>query len=80
MHTGDACTARVVFLNCENLTSVRQSKVDPMLLPSRGRAGRCSTDAWTEVTGATVSAGVRLGFWEVRGVASRLIDSRAGLT
>jgi len=51
-----------VFVNGENLTNVRQTRFNPLLLPSRGRGGRWSTDAWTEVTGATLNAGVRLGF------------------
>jgi iron complex outermembrane receptor protein len=59
--TGFPGAARV-FVNLENLTNVRQTRVDPLLRPSRGRGGRWSTDAWTELTGLTVNAGVRLGF------------------
>jgi len=51
-----------VFLNLENLTNVRQTRFDPLLLPARGRGGRWATDAWTELTGFTMNAGVRLGF------------------
>lgn len=51
-------TARV-FLNLENLTDVRQTRVDPLLLPERGRGGRWTTDAWTELAGFTVNGGVR---------------------
>ena len=51
-----------LFVNLENLTNVRQTRVDPLLLPARGRGGRWSTDAWTELVGFTVNAGVRLGF------------------
>ena len=51
-----------VFLNLENLTNVRQTRYDPLLLPTRGRGGRWTTDAWTELTGTTVNGGVRLGF------------------
>jgi iron complex outermembrane receptor protein len=51
-----------LFVNLENLTDVRQTRYDPLLRPSRGRGGRWATDAWTELVGFTVNAGVRLGF------------------
>jgi len=51
-----------VFLNLENLTNVRQTRYDPLRLPSRGQGGRWTTDAWTELTGFTANAGVRFGF------------------
>jgi iron complex outermembrane receptor protein len=51
-----------VFVNLENLTNVRQTRYDPLLLPTRGRGGRWSTDVWTELTGFTLNGGVRLGF------------------
>ena len=51
-----------VFLNLENLTNVRQTRYEPLLLPSRGQGGRWATDAWTELTGFTANGGVRLGF------------------
>lgn len=54
-------TARV-FLNLENLTDVRQTRYDPLLLPARGRGGRWTTDAWTELSGFTANGGVRLVF------------------
>lgn len=56
-----AGTARV-FLNLENLTDVRQTRYDPLLLPARGRGGRWTTDAWTELSGFTANGGVRLSF------------------
>jgi iron complex outermembrane receptor protein len=59
--TTRAGTARV-FLNLENLTNVRQTRYDPLLLPARGQGGRWTTDAWTELTGFTANAGVRVGF------------------
>jgi outer membrane receptor for ferrienterochelin and colicins len=49
-----------VFVNLENLTNVRQTRYDPLLLPVRGRGGRWATDAWTELTGFTMNGGVRL--------------------
>ncbi len=51
-----------LFLNLENLTNVRQTRYDPLLRPVRGRGGRWSTPAWTELVGFTANAGVRLGF------------------
>lgn len=59
--TTRAGTARL-FVNLENLTNVRQTRHDPLLLPSRGQGGRWTTDAWTELTGFTANAGVRIGF------------------
>jgi outer membrane receptor for ferrienterochelin and colicins len=56
-----AGTARV-FVNLENLTNVRQTRYDPLVLPSRGRGGRWTTDAWTELAGFTVNGGVRFAF------------------
>ena len=49
-------------MNLENLTNVRQTRHDPLLLPARGPGGRWTTDAWTELTGFTVNGGVRLDF------------------
>jgi outer membrane receptor for ferrienterochelin and colicins len=51
-----------VFVNLENLTNVRQTRFDPLSLPARGRGGRWATDAWTELSGFTMNAGVRLRF------------------
>ncbi|HKH91986.1 MAG TPA: TonB-dependent receptor [Gemmatimonadaceae bacterium] len=48
-----------IFVNGENLGGVRQTRFDPLVLPQRGRGGRWTTDAWTELTGATINAGVR---------------------
>jgi outer membrane receptor for ferrienterochelin and colicins len=49
-----------VFLNLENVGGQRLR--DPLLLPARGRGGRWTTDAWTELVGFTANMGVRLGF------------------
>ena len=51
-----------VFVNFENITNVRQTRFDSLLLPTRGRGGRWTTDAWTELVGFTVNAGLRFGF------------------
>lgn len=50
------------FVNLENLTDVRQTRVDPLLLPSRGQGGRWATDVWSLLEGRTINGGVRLGF------------------
>ena len=49
-----------VFLNFEKIGNVRQTRFDPLLLPARGKGGRWTTDAWTELSGFTVNGGVRL--------------------
>ena len=51
-----------VFVNFENLGNVRMTKTHPLLLPSRGRGGRWTTDAWAPLDGRTINAGVRLNF------------------
>ncbi len=51
-----------LFVNLENLTDVRQTRHDPLLRPERGPGGRWTTDAWTDLTGFSMNAGVRLGF------------------
>jgi outer membrane receptor for ferrienterochelin and colicins len=51
-----------LFLNLENLTNVRQSRYDPLLLPTRGEGGRWTTDAWTDLAGFTANGGVRFEF------------------
>jgi outer membrane receptor for ferrienterochelin and colicins len=53
-----AGTARL-FLNLENLTDVRQTRDDRLVLPVRGAGGRWTTDAWTDLAGFTVNGGVR---------------------
>lgn len=51
-----------VFLNAENLLDVRQTRVDPLVLPSPGLGGRRTTDVWSLLEGRTFNAGVRLAF------------------
>jgi len=51
-----------VFVNGENLTGVRQSRWDPLLLPARGVDGRWTVDAWAPLEGAVVNGGVRWRF------------------
>jgi iron complex outermembrane receptor protein len=51
-----------LFLNLENLGNVRQSRWDPMLLPSRAVDGRWTVDAWAPLDGRVVNGGVRFMF------------------
>jgi iron complex outermembrane receptor protein len=51
-----------VFVNGENLTGVRQTRWSPLVRPTPGAGGRWTTDAWTELAGATVNAGVRVSW------------------
>ena len=51
-----------VFLNLENLGNVRQSRWDPMLLPSRAVDGRWTVDAWAPLDGRVINGGVRFIF------------------
>ena len=49
-----------LFLNAENLGDVRQTRWDPLLLPSRGGEGRWTTDAWAPLEGRTLNGGMRI--------------------
>ncbi len=51
-----------VFVNAENLLDVRQTRVDPLLLPAPGKGGRRTTDVWSLLEGRTLNSGVRLAF------------------
>ena len=51
-----------LFVNGENLTGVRQTRFDPMLLSERAADGRWTVDAWAPVEGRTVNGGLRLEF------------------
>lgn len=51
-----------LFANAENLLDVRQTKWDPLLLPSRAASGAWTVDAWAPLEGFTLNAGVRLRF------------------
>ena len=51
-----------LFLNLENLGNVRQSRWDPMLLPSRAVDGRWTVDAWAPLDGRVINGGVRFMF------------------
>jgi outer membrane receptor for ferrienterochelin and colicins len=49
-----------VYLNLENLTGVRQTRVDPLVRPTVGEAGRRTVDAWGPLEGRSANAGVRI--------------------
>ena len=51
-----------LFLNLENLTNVRQTRWDPLLLPARESDGRWTVDAWAPLDGRVVNGGVRFSF------------------
>ena len=51
-----------LFLNFENLTNVRQTRWDPLLLPSRETDGRWTVDAWAPLDGRVINGGARFSF------------------
>ena len=51
-----------LFLNLENLTNVRQTHWDPLVLPSREADGRWTVDAWAPLDGRVINGGARFTF------------------
>ena len=51
-----------LFLNLENLTDVRQTRWDPLLLPNREPDGRWTVDAWAPLDGRVINGGARFSF------------------
>jgi iron complex outermembrane receptor protein len=51
-----------LFVNLENLTNVRQTRWDPLLLPQRSVDGRWTVDAWAPLDGRVINGGVRFSF------------------
>jgi outer membrane receptor for ferrienterochelin and colicins len=51
-----------VFVNGENLTGVRQTRWDPLLLTTRAVDGRWAVDAWAPLEGRNVNGGFRIRF------------------
>ena len=51
-----------LFVNGENLTSVRQTRWDPILRPDRAADGRWTVDAWAPLDGRVINGGVRIQF------------------
>lgn len=50
------------FINLENLLNVRQTKEEPLVLPTQAPSGRWTTDIWSRNDGFTVNAGIRFKF------------------
>ena len=48
--------------NAVNLTNVRQTRYDPLLLPAREPDGRWTTDVWAPLEGRIFNAGVKMEF------------------
>jgi iron complex outermembrane receptor protein len=51
-----------LFVNAENLTDVRQTRYDPLLLPAQAVDGRWTTGLWAPVEGRVFNVGVRMEF------------------
>lgn len=51
-----------LFVNAENLTSVRQTRWNPLLRTAPGADGRWTVDAWAPIDGRVVNGGVRVSF------------------
>jgi iron complex outermembrane receptor protein len=51
-----------LFVNGENLTGVRQTRWDPLLLPARAVDGRWTVDAWAPLEGRNINGGLRVRF------------------
>ena len=51
-----------LFVNGENLTGVRQTRWDPLLLPARAVDGRWTVDAWAPLEGRNINGGLRIRF------------------
>ncbi len=51
-----------LFFNLENLSNVRQTRWDPLLLPSREPDGRWTVDAWAPLEGRVINGGARFTF------------------
>ena len=49
-----------LFVNGENLTGVRQTRWDPLLLPTRAVDGRWTVDAWAPLEGRNINGGLRV--------------------
>ena len=52
----------MLFVNAEDLTNVRQTHLDPLLLPSQDPTGRWTTPEWAPLEGRMLNAGVRAHF------------------
>jgi outer membrane receptor for ferrienterochelin and colicins len=51
-----------VFINLENLSNIRQTRWDPLLLPQRSIDGRWAVDAWAPLDGRVINGGAKFNF------------------
>ena len=51
-----------LFLNAENILDTRQTRYDPLVLPTRASNGRWLTEVWAPLEGRSFNGGVRLEF------------------
>lgn len=51
-----------LFLNSENVLNVRQTRQQPLVLPTRAADGRWTVDAWAPLDGRVFNGGIRLAF------------------
>jgi outer membrane receptor for ferrienterochelin and colicins len=51
-----------IFVNGENLSGVRQTRFDPLLLPAQDATGRWTSPEWAPLEGRMLNAGVRVRF------------------
>jgi iron complex outermembrane receptor protein len=51
-----------IFVNAVNLTGVRQTHYDSLVLPARAPDGRWTTDVWAPLEGRVFNVGVKLEF------------------
>lgn len=51
-----------IFLNADDITDVRQTRFDPLLLPRQAPTGRWTTDVWAPLDGRIINVGARLRF------------------
>ena len=49
-----------LFMNAEDLTNVRQTRFDPLLLPAQDPTGRWTTPEWAPLEGRMLNAGLRI--------------------
>lgn len=51
-----------IFINGENLTGVRQTRFDPLLLPRQTSTGKWTTSQWAPLEGRVLNAGLRVSY------------------
>lgn len=51
-----------IFLSAQNMTGVRQTTYEPIVLAARGPGGRWTTDEWAPLAGRVINGGMRFHF------------------